>query len=163
LIFTLVFWPFKMLPKLTRYLTKRAQESFVRARQIHGIALKHKEAKIRLATAIALAAVIAWQLYRYDLKMVGLSFTLSSFLAIYSGLIYKTRAAIVLVLLAVFLGVLAFSLMPYLLRSIENSDYMGMIAMLLIILFVWLWAQRLRDVELPKDWKQAEVPKKQKK
>ena len=118
--------------------------------------------EIRLAIAIGLAAVIAWQLLRYDLKM-GLSFTLSSFLAIYTGLIYKTRAAIALVLLAVFLGILAFSLIPYLLQSIENSDYMGMIEMLLIILFVWLWAQRLRDVEIPKDWQEAEVPKTKKK
>ncbi len=158
MIFTLVFFPFKMLPKLARYLAKRAKESLLRARHIHRISLRHKEAKIRLAIAIGLAAVIAWQLLRYDLKM-GLSFTLSSFLAIYTGLIYKTRAAIALVLLAVFLGILAFSLIPYLLQSIENSDYMGMIAMLLIILFVWLWAQRLRDVEIPKDWQEAEVPK----
>ena len=162
MIFTLVFFPFKTLPKLVRYLARRAKESFVRARHIHSIALKHKEAKIRLAIAIGLATVIAWQLLRYDLKM-GLSFTLSSFLAIYSGLIYKTRAAIALVLLAVFLGVLAFSLLPRLLQSIENSDYMGMIAMLLIILFVWLWAQRLRDVEIPKEWKkEEEVPKNRK-
>ena len=162
MIFTLVFWPFKMLPKLARYLARRAKESSVRARHIHSIALKHKEAKIRLAIAIALAVIIAWQLWRYDIKM-GISFTISSFLAIYSGLIYKTRAAIVLVLLAVFLGVLAFSLLPRLLQSIENSDYMGMIAMLLIILFVWLWAQRLRDVEIPKDWKEKDVPKNKRK
>ncbi|MFC1978972.1 hypothetical protein ACFLVP_03190 [Chloroflexota bacterium] len=122
----------------------------MRAHHVHLISLKYEEAKIRLAIAIVLAAVIAWQLLRYDLKM-GLSFTLSGFLAIYSGLIYIIRAAIALVLLAVFLGILAFSLIPYLLRSIENSDYMGMIAMLLIILFVWLWAQRLRDVEIPKN------------
>lgn len=152
-----------MLPKLARYLVRRAKESYPRARYIHGIALKHKEARIRLAIAIGLAAVIAWQLLRYDLK-IGLSFTLSSFLAIYSGLIYKTRAAIALVLLAAFLGALAFSLLPRLLRSIENSDYVGMIAMLLIILFVWLWAQRLRDVEIPKEWrKEEEEARKQKK
>ena len=151
-----------MLPKLARYLAKRAKESFVRAHHVHRISLKHKEAKVRLAIAIVLTTIIAWQLLRYDLKM-GLSFTLSSFLAIYSGLIYKTRAAIALVLLAVFLGILAFSLIPYLLQSIENSDYMGMIAMLLIILFVWLWAQRLRDVEIPKNWREAEVPETTKK
>jgi len=151
-----------MLPKLIRYLAKRAKKSYPRARYIHGIALKHKEAKIRLAIAITLTVIIDWQLLRYDLK-IGLSFTLSSFLAIYSGLIYKTRAAIVLVLLAGFLGALAFSLLPRLLRSIENSDYMGMIAMLLIILFVWLWAQRLRDVEIPKEWRKEEEESKKRK
>ena len=151
-----------MIPKLVRYLAKRTKESLVRARHIHRISLKHKEARVKLVIAIGLTTVIAWQLLRYDLKM-GLSFALSSFLAIYSGLIYKTRAAIALVLLAVFLGILAFSLIPYLLRSIENSDYMGMIAMLLIILFVWLWAQRLRDVEIPKNWREAEVPETTKK
>ena len=158
MIFDLVFWPFKMIPKLIRYLARRVKKGFFRSRHIHHISLKHKEAWLRLAIALSLATLIAWQLLRQDLKM-GIAFSFSSFLAIYSGLIYKSRVAILLVLVGAMLGVLAFSLVPYLLQSIDNSDYMGMAVVLLVMVVIWAWATKMKWVEVPKEWQEAEVPK----
>ena len=160
MIFTLVFWPFKMLPKLIRYSARRAKKGFLRLRHIHRISLKPKEAWLRLAIAIAvaLATVIAWQLLRQDLKM-GIAFSFSSFLAIYSGFIYKSQAAILLVLVGAMLGVLAFSLVPYLLQSIDNSDYIGLVVVLLVMVIIWAWSTKLKWAEVPKDWQEVEVPK----
>jgi|GEM_PF-4996999 hypothetical protein len=39
---------------------------------------------------MVLGGVIVWQLLKYDLKM-GVSFSTASFLAVYSGIIYKSR------------------------------------------------------------------------
>ncbi|MFC1951054.1 hypothetical protein ACFLXN_01425 [Chloroflexota bacterium] len=159
MIFSVVFLPFKLLPKLVRYLLRRLKGSFVRSRQIHRISLKRKEGWLRLAIAVALAGLIAWQLLRTEFK-TGITFCLSSSLAIYSGLIYKSRAAIVLVLVGAMLGVLAFSLVPYLQKSVGSGDYIGVGVVLVVMLSIWLWSSRLKKADIPDDWKEPEVPQK---
>ena len=156
MIFWLAALPFKIIPKLARYLARRIKKSFLRSRQIHRISLKRKEGWIRLAIALALAMVIAGQLMRSDVK-IGTAFTFSCFMAIYSGLIYKSRAAIVLVLVAVILGVMAFSLVPYLKESIDNGDYIGTGVVLLVMVAIWLWSVKLKWAEVPKEWQEPEL------
>jgi len=102
--------------------------------------------------AVGLAGVIAWQLLRYDLKM-GISFSIASSLAIYSGIIYKSRAAIVLVIVGIILGTLAFQLVPELRNRIENGDYMGLGVILFVMLVIWIWSQNLKEGVVPRDWK----------
>ena len=159
MIFELAFFPFKIMPKIIRFLIRRIKRSLQRSRQLHSISLRRKEGWLRLAIALALAALISWQLMRSDIK-TGTAFTFSCFMAIYSGLIYKSRAAIILVLVAVFLGVLAFSLIAYLKSSIRSGDYIGMGVVLLVMVSIWLWSVKLKWAEVPKEWQEPEVPQK---
>jgi hypothetical protein len=101
---------------------------------------------------MVLAGVIAWQLLRNDLKM-GISFSIASFLAIYSGIIYKSRAAIVLVIVGIIMGTLAFRLVPELQNRFASGDYVGLGIILFIMLVIWMWAQSLKEGEVPRDWK----------
>jgi accessory gene regulator protein AgrB len=58
-----------------------------------------------------------------------------------------------LVLVGAMLGMLAFSLLPYLRQPIDNGDYVGMRVVLFVMLVIWVWASNLKEAEVPDDWK----------
>ena len=157
MIFSIAFFPFKMLPKLVRYLIRRVKRSYAPSREIHLISLRHKEGWLRLAIALALAAFISWQLLRYDLK-TGILFSLSSCLAIYSGMIYKSRVAIFLVLIGAIMGALAFTVVPRLVLW-WGGDWIVLGVYVLIMLSIWLWSVWLKRVKVPKEWKEEQAQK----
>ena len=65
------------------------------------------------------------------------------------------------------LGVLAFSLVPYLRQSVRGGDWIGLGVILLVMLSIWLWSSWLKRVEVPDEWKEDEprksIPVKQQK
>ena len=139
------------MDSLKRYLKKKGKESWRNSKRIHSVWLRKEEGWLRLGISILVLIFISWSLLDTDWKL-GFSFIFAGSMAIYSGLIYKSRDVMILVLIGVILGTVVPTLIPSLWESYSNGDYIGAVFLLGLGIVIWLWSSTLKKGNIPQDW-----------
>jgi len=133
---------------LIRFIKQRAKESWENSKRVHKKGFSTGEGKIRLVIAVFLLLPFSWQLFATEWK-IGLSFLFAGSMAIYAGYIYKGREVLGYVLVGVALATVIPSLLPSISESYKNTDYIGMLILILVGVLIWYLSSQLRKGETP--------------
>ena len=133
---------------LIRFIKQRAKESWKHSKRVHKKGFSTDEGKIRLVIAIFLLLPFSWQLFATEWK-IGLSFLFAGSMAIYAGYIYKGREVLGYVLVGVALATVIPSLLPGISESYKNTDYIGMLILILVGVLIWYLSSQLKKGEIP--------------
>lgn len=128
---------------------KRLQTSWENAKRIHSYWLKRSEGRWRLLIALLIWVLLSWQLLSTDPK-IGISFLFTVGIAIYSGVIYKSREAIAFVVGGVLLGLTVLPTFLGAWEALKNGEWIATIITFLLGLFLLYWSSTMKAGELPR-------------
>ncbi|MCK4245229.1 MAG: hypothetical protein KAX20_06340 [Candidatus Omnitrophica bacterium] len=129
-------------------LQKRLETSWGNAKRIHSYWLKRSEGRWRLLIALLIWWLFSWQLLSTDPKL-GISFLFTVFMAIYSGVIYRSREAIAFVVGGVLLGITVLPTFLGAWEAAKNGDWIAAAITVLLGLFLLYWSSTMKAGELP--------------
>jgi uncharacterized integral membrane protein len=124
------------------------ERSWQNNKKIHKKALKKSENRWRLFVAMLILVLFSWALIPDEPKM-GLSFLFAGSMAIYAGYIYKGEMVMGYVLAGVVFATVIPLLLPGISEAYKNADYVGMLILILLGVFIWYLSSRLKKGEFP--------------
>lgn len=149
------------MAKLTQYFKDRLRISLENACTTHKDGLGSRDGIWRLLIALGLLAVFGLQTLASDPKF-SLSFFFAGFVAIYSGLIYKARNVMILILVGVVIGALVNTVFFAVLESFSKGECFGGMCLIVIGIVLFGWSSSLKRGDKPEGWEDTTEKTKQK-
>lgn len=133
---------------MKEWLIDRLNRSIRNSLRIHNYWLRRSEGLVRLGIASLIYFLLLSSLFSTS-TLLGLSFLFSGFIAIFTGVIYKSRDAMSYVLGGVLLGT---TVLPTLLGAWEatkEGDWIGALIVFALGIFLWLQSSRMKGGNSP--------------
>jgi hypothetical protein len=144
---------------LGQFIKELAIKSWQNSMESHRRNLKKRENQGRLAMGVLLFILFFLQLLDSDVKLAA-SFMFAGGMALYTGTIYKGREVMGFVLVGVVLAAtLPNMLIPGIRESFAQGNYIGMVVLIGLGIYIFYWSSTLKKGEIPSDWAAQDKPK----